>query len=233
MLRRASDAKVAARARIYFKPHEKLQFHGVTTARAREIEKSLHAKVKGQWSQNEALRFCGILVKEGSQEAKGIGFGLLSRYHRSFQQEMIDDAEGWLAQDLCANWAAVDDLCPRVLTPLVRRFPVLIPRVKRWSRSRNLWLRRASAVTFVPMARHGECLDDCYAVAESLFGDSEDLIHKAVGWLLREAGRTDMKRLEKFLRQRGPAMPRTTVRYAIERFPETRRRALLETTRIP
>ena len=231
MLKNASDAKVAARARSYFKQHERIHLHGVSTARAREIEKNLHAKVKGTWSHEEALQFCAILVKEGSLEAKNIGFRLLSRYRRTFQREMLADVEAWLSDDLCANWAAVDDLCPCVLTPLVRKFPVLIPRVKRWSRSRNLWLRRASAVTFVPMARHGEYLDDAYAVSESLFGDREDLIHKAVGWLLREAGKTDMKRLEKFLRQRGPLMPRTTVRYAIERFPETRRRALLAATR--
>jgi 3-methyladenine DNA glycosylase AlkD len=59
----------------------------------------------------------------------------------------------------------------------------------------------------------------------------DDLIEKANGWLLREAGKTDMVRLEKFLLQKRSRIPRTTLRYAIERFPEARRRQLLEKTR--
>jgi 3-methyladenine DNA glycosylase AlkD len=68
-------------------------------------------------------------------------------------------------------------------------------------------------------------------VATRLFGDSEDLMHKAVGWMLREAGKKDMARLERFLTNEGPSIPRTTVRYAIERFPKEKRKALLEATR--
>jgi 3-methyladenine DNA glycosylase AlkD len=62
-------------------------------------------------------------------------------------------------------------------------------------------------------------------------GDPEDLMHKASGWLLREAGKTDAERLEKFLLTHGPAIPRTTVRYSIERFPEGKRKELLVATR--
>ena len=61
--------------------------------------------------------------------------------------------------------------------------------------------------------------------------DREDLVQKAVGWMLREAGRTDPARLERFLRANGSRTPRTTLRYAIERFPEATRLALLEATR--
>jgi 3-methyladenine DNA glycosylase AlkD len=74
-------------------------------------------------------------------------------------------------------------------------------------------------------------LDEAYGLVASLLGDAEDLMHKACGWLLREAGKTDMARLERFLLSHGSAVPRTTVRYAIERFPETRRRELLVRTR--
>ena len=62
-------------------------------------------------------------------------------------------------------------------------------------------------------------------------GDREDLAHKAVGWLLREAGRTDRARLERYLLAHGPAIPRTSLRYAIEHFPPRERRRLLEATR--
>ena len=79
--------------------------------------------------------------------------------------------------------------------------------------------------------QRGSHLDTAYDVATRLFDDQEDLMHKAVGWMLREAGKKDMSRLERFLRDEGPRMPRTTVRYAIERFPAEKRKALLEATR--
>jgi len=73
--------------------------------------------------------------------------------------------------------------------------------------------------------------DAAYEVATELLGDKEDLIHKAVGWLLREAGKVDRDRLEAYLLDKGPRLPRTTLRYAIEKFPKEDRKRLLEATR--
>jgi 3-methyladenine DNA glycosylase AlkD len=122
-------------------------------------------------------------------------------------------------------------VAPALVTPLLARHPSLLAQVTRWTTARSLWVRRAAAVSLVPLARRGEALPEAYGVAEALFTDRHDLIHKAVGWLLREAGKTDAARLEAFLRRHGPAIPRTTLRYAIERFPPARRRQLLSDTR--
>ena len=100
-----------------------------------------------------------------------------------------------------------------------------------WTRSRNLWIRRAALVALVPPARKGERLEEAYEAALAVAADREDLIHKASGWLLREAGKTDAQRLERFLLHHGPTLSRTTVRYAIERFPRGRRLLLLRATR--
>ncbi len=79
--------------------------------------------------------------------------------------------------------------------------------------------------------RQKRYLSTAYRIASRLVDDNEDLMHKAVGWLLREAGKADMKRLENFLLKNGPKIPRTSVRYAIERFPKAKRKQLLEATR--
>jgi 3-methyladenine DNA glycosylase AlkD len=100
-----------------------------------------------------------------------------------------------------------------------------------WSSDRNMWVRRASIVGLIQRARRGDSLDLVYGIAKRLHADGEDLIQKAVGWALREAGKTDMPRLERYLRANGAAIPRTTLRYAIERFPPSRRAALLQETR--
>jgi 3-methyladenine DNA glycosylase AlkD len=83
----------------------------------------------------------------------------------------------------------------------------------------------------IPLIRKGHALNIAYDIARTLHSDKEDLIQKAVGWTLREAGKVDSQRLEKYLRDEGPDIPRTTVRYAIERFPAAKRQALLKATR--
>jgi 3-methyladenine DNA glycosylase AlkD len=111
------------------------------------------------------------------------------------------------------------------------KHPELDTQLRAWARHRNMWVRRASIVGLIPRARRGDSLDLVYDIARQLHADQEDLIQKAVGWALREAGKTDMPRLERHLRANGPSIPRTTVRYAIERFPPARRAALLKETR--
>ena len=94
-----------------------------------------------------------------------------------------------------------------------------------------MWLRRAALVTLVPFARRGRRLVTAYRLAREHFADPEDLLHKAIGWLLRETGKTDGPRLKRFLLRHGPVIPRTALRYAIERFPATERAELLQATR--
>ena len=95
-----------------------------------------------------------------------------------------------------------------------------------------MWLRRAAMVALVKPARRGLALEKVHAYAAPLLNDPEDLVQKAVGWLLREAGKTDMERLRQYLEKYGRNCARTTLRYAIERFPEITRRQILESTRV-
>ena len=93
--------------------------------------------------------------------------------------------------------------------------------------SENLWERRIAIVATFYFIRNDE-FDDTLKIAEILFTDKEDLIHKAVGWMLREVGKKVIKIEEEFLKEHYLKMPRTMLRYAIERFPETRRKMYLK-----
>lgn len=94
------------------------------------------------------------------------------------------------------------------------------------ARSRDLWERRIAVVaTFHFIRRHD--FEDTLGLAELLRNDEHDLIHKAVGWMLREVGKRKLTVLEEFLHDRYRQMPRTMLRYAIERFPERQRQAYL------
>ena len=90
----------------------------------------------------------------------------------------------------------------------------------------TIWEQRIGIVSTMTFIRHGE-LDDTFAIADILLHHSHDLIHKAVGWLLREAGKRDKPALTTFLESRYQTMPRTMLRYAIEKFPEEERQRYL------
>jgi 3-methyladenine DNA glycosylase AlkD len=230
-LKAAANVRAARQAKFYFKPDEEVWFFGVDTPAQRRIAASLFQRVRGGWEIAEAIAFCDILIKRREMELKNAGIFLLARYRKSFEKSLLRNVESWLANDHCANWALTDALCGEVLGPLIRQHPAITSKMKSWTGKRNLWLRRAAAVGIIHSARRGEQLDDAYAIAASLFKYPEDLIHKATGWMLREAGKPDPARLESFLLEHGPKIPRTTLRYAIERFPPEKRKRLLEKTK--
>lgn len=126
--------------------------------------------------------------------------------------------------DRINNWDIVDVSCRDVVGGY------LAPRSKQplyvLARSKSIWERRIAIVSTWQFIREGE-LDETFKIAAMLGDDSHDLIHKAVGWMLREAGKKDETRLRKFLDQYAATMPRTMLRYSIERLPSQDRQAYM------
>ena len=125
------------------------------------------------------------------------------------------------------NWDLVDLSAPQIVGGYLEtrsRKPL-----DRLARSASLWARRISIVGTHWFIRHDD-FADTLRIARILLKDEHDLIHKAVGWMLREVGKRDLAALEDFLRPHYRTMPRTMLRYAIERFPEKKRQAYLKGT---
>jgi 3-methyladenine DNA glycosylase AlkD len=218
-------------SRRYFRGPIDFGFYNVSTAAVRAFARSIHAKHQADWSIDEAMAFADALILDRHLEAKAVGIEVVARYRRDFTPRLLTAWKRWLAGNHSANWATTDAICGVLIGPLLLQRPKLGARLRAWSGDRNMWVRRASIVGLIQCARRGESLDLLYGIAQRLHADREDLIQKAVGWALREAGKTDMPRLARYLRAKGPAIPRTTLRYAIERFPEATRRARLTATR--
>jgi len=215
----------------YFRGTPDLGFYNVRTATIRAMARSIVHEHRERWTVDEAMAFAGALVPNRYIDVKGLAIEVVARYRRQFTPRLLPAWKRWLAAGHASNWATTDAICGLLIGPLLLAHPRLAPQMRAWARHRALWVRRAAAVALVPSARRGRLLDLAYDVAASLHADREDLIHKAVGWLLREAGKTDPVRLERYLLDHGPAIPRTTLRYAIERFPRPKRQALLAATR--
>lgn len=215
----------------YFRAIGDFAFLNVRTPIVRRLGRDIAREHRQDWTLRDAVAFADLLLRDPHLECKGAGVETLVCFRRLYEPGLLRTVQRWLADDCAANWATTDTLCCAVVAPLLMRYPDLVSQVVRWTSHRNLWVRRAAAVSLVKLASRGLALDEAYGVADALRGDPHDLIHKAVGWLLREAGRTDAQRLARYLRANGPAIPRTTVRYAIEKFDPAQRRALLEATR--
>jgi len=212
----------------YFK--ETVAALGIPLPVVRGTVSGLYRDVRKAWSVDDAIAFCDVLVRDRRLEVKAVGLELLGKFEKRLEPRHLPRIQAWLERH-SGNWATVDEIAPHLLGPLLDRHPELIPDVRTWTASPVLWVRRAAAVAFVPHARRGKHLDAAYQIATRLLGDREDLAHKAVGWLLREAGRTDRARLERYLLSHGKRIPRTTLRYAIEHFPPEDRKRLMEATR--
>jgi 3-methyladenine DNA glycosylase AlkD len=215
----------------YFRAAPDLGFYNCGTAAMRGLARSVYATNRDRWSIDDAMAFADRLIANRFLEAKAVGIEVVARYRHSFSPSLLKRWKRWLAHDHSANWATSDAICGALIGPLLLQFPEHSSDLGGWSKHRNLWVRRASIVGLIPLARRGQALDQLYEIASRLHPDDEDLIQKAVGWALREAGKADMARLERHLRAGGPAIPRTTLRYAIERFPPAKRAALLKETR--
>ena len=125
------------------------------------------------------------------------------------------------------NWDLVDVTCPHVTGKHLMDKDRTI--LYKWAKSEDLWTKRIAMVSTFYFIRKTD-LEDTFKIAEILLQDEHDLIHKAVGWMLREAGKRDIKKEEVFLKKHYKTMPRTMLRYSIEKFPESKRQKYLKGT---
>ncbi len=123
------------------------------------------------------------------------------------------------------NWDLIDCVADKLLGKwLIDKDKSIL---YQYAKSSNLWERRISIISTFYFIKNNQ-FDDTIKISEILLQDNHDLIHKAVGWMLREIGKRDLKTLESFLSINYKLMPRTMLRYAIEKFPEDKRQAYLK-----
>lgn len=125
------------------------------------------------------------------------------------------------------NWDLVDSSAHLIVGPFLQNRNRRL--LHRLAKSDVLWKRRIAIMSTFAYIKDGE-FDETLKIAESLLSDEEDLIHKAVGWMLREVGNRDRLVEEAFLKRHSHDMPRTMLRYAIEKFPEQQRKRYLHGT---
>jgi 3-methyladenine DNA glycosylase AlkD len=176
--------------------------------------------------RNLALADIKTLLESPIHEHRAAALDILAaQYRRADGKQRNQIVRFYLSNTRCINnWDLVDASCRPILGEHLKTNPRAI--LNKLCHSKNLWERRIAIVSTMSLVWANE-LDDAFRIAEALLTDKHDLMHKAVGWVLREAGRKDRARLLAFLQTHYARIPRTALRYAIEHFPPDQRKKLL------
>lgn len=218
-LESVSDTKLAKNLAWFFKTGkgeygEGDRFCGITVPALRKIASHYrHLRL------SDVRKLLGSAIHEHRLAALLI---LVDQYKRADAQAREKIFDFYLANmHYINNWDLVDASARDIVGEhlVARPRPIL----SKLAKSPNLWERRIAIIATHAFIRRGD-LADTFSISELLLGDKHDLIHKAIGWMLREAGKQSEPQLVLFLKTHYSVIPRTTLRYAIERMPETVRK---------
>jgi 3-methyladenine DNA glycosylase AlkD len=215
-LKKRSDEKTRLSGRTFFK--ETVQLYGVKTALVGKIAKESFSAIKER-GKGEIFALCEELWLSGYMEESFIACNWSYFVRKDFQPADFKVFEGWVDRYV-SNWASCDTLCNHTIGAFVEMYPQQVSRLKNWTKSKNRWMRRGSAVSLIIPARHGKFLNDIFEIADSLLEDGDDLVQKGYGWLLKAGSQAHQKEVFDFVMKRKPKMPRTALRYAIEKMPK-------------
>jgi 3-methyladenine DNA glycosylase AlkD len=169
---------------------------------------------------------CENLLQAKYGEEAFIAFEWSYGLRRAYEPEDFAVFERWVDQYV-DNWAKCDTLCNHTLGSFLEMYPQFIENLLGWARARNRWLRRASAVTLILPARKGLFMKEVFVISDILLMDGDDMVQKGYGWLLKEASKAHQQEVFDYVMRWKAKMPRTALRYAIEKMPvEMKREAM-------
>ncbi|HTW91239.1 MAG TPA: DNA alkylation repair protein [bacterium] len=226
----SADPRYRESIQRFFK--EKIDVYGVKTPDARRIYKEYFKKVK-HLPKDEILEICELLHHGTKYEEHGIAFSWAGKLSKRLEASDFSVLEGWL-QKYVNNWASCDTFCGGAVGDFLLRFPEFLPRLRGWAKSKNRWLRRASAVALIqalkaaPGEGRSEKLEartqnpfvsQAYETADVMLLDKDDMVQKGYGWMLKELAESRPREVFEFVMACKDRMPRTALRYAIEKMP--------------
>ncbi|MFH1978863.1 MAG: DNA alkylation repair protein [Patescibacteria group bacterium] len=178
-------------------------------------------------SKDQILSLCEKLLKMKCIGSRSLAFDWSFRVKKNYEKKDFKVFESWLKKYV-DSWGSCDDLCTHSLGYFLYKFPEFTKEVKVWIKSKNRWLRRASAVSLIFSIRKEQGLKNVLNTADTLLLDKDDLVQKGYGWMLKEASNKYQKEIFEFVMKRKNKMPRTALRYAIEKMPAyMKKRAML------
>ena len=215
-LKAGADEATRRSAERFFK--EKIMVYGWKTATVEKLAKTAFKTVKDQ-TKDEIFAWCEELWRSGYMEETFIACTWAYAVRRQFVPADFAVFERWV-NDYVTNWAACDTLCNHTIGDFLQMYPHYLGELKRWAASPNRWMRRAAAVSLIVPAKKGLFLTEIFGLADLLLTDHDDLVQKGYGWMLKAASQAHQAEVFRYVVAHKAAMPRTALRYAIEKMPQ-------------
>jgi len=210
-----SDEKTRLSGQNFFK--EKVSIYGVKTATVTTISKK-YFKTLHSNSKTEIFALCDELWQSGLMEEAFVACNWSYQLRKQFEPADFQIFKRWI-ENYVSNWAACDTLCNHTVGEFVEMLPEFLTELKSFTKSENRWVKRASAVSLIIPARKGKFLKEILEIAELLLLDSDDLVQKGYGWMLKAASEANQQAVFDYVMSKKAVMPRTALRYAIEKMP--------------
>jgi 3-methyladenine DNA glycosylase AlkD len=218
-----SDEKTRATSQRFFK--EKIKFHGVKVPLVHRISKDYFSHIETR-SKTEIFELCEMLWQSGFIEESFIACNWSYYVHKKYEPEDFWIFKGWISKYV-NNWASCDTLCNHTVGEFIQKFPEYLEELKKFAVSENRWMRRAAAVSLIIPARKGMFPDDIFQISDILLEDKDDLVQKGYGWMLKAASEANRQAVFDYVVRNKAVIPRTALRYAIEKMPEELRKAAM------
>jgi 3-methyladenine DNA glycosylase AlkD len=214
-LEESIDVKTKEQSQRFFK--EKIEFYGVKVPVVNKISKDSFKDIEA-FDKAEIFRLIEILWQSGILEESFIACNWAYSLRQSFQPNDFEIFINWI--DLYINnWASCDTFCNHSVGEFIQMYPDFLMEIKKFTKSKNRWMRRASAVSLIIPARKGLFLDTIFEIADNLLLDKDDLVQKGYGWMLKAASEPHQQEVFDYVMKNKFKMPRTALRYAIEKMP--------------
>jgi len=214
-LKSNSDEKTKMQGEKFFK--EDVKLYGIRSALVTQIGNE-HFKSLPDKSKLTVFKLCEEFLKSGLMEESFIACNWSYKVNRQYQTSDFKVFEEWVNKYV-SNWATCDTLCNHTVGTFLEMYPQFLTELKKWSLSKNRWVKRASAVSLIVPARKGKFLGNIFEIADILHADSDDMVQKGYGWMLKVASQAHQKEVFDYVMRKKATMPRTSLRYAIEKMP--------------
>jgi 3-methyladenine DNA glycosylase AlkD len=215
-LKQNSDPHNQATGQKFFK--EKVKIHGVKTALVLKIAKTYNSEVLAM-GKKTVFAMCEEFWQSGYMEESFIACHFTYLIRKNYKPADFKVFDRWV-NEYVSNWASCDTLCNHTIGTFVEMYPDYLKNLKKWAKSENRWVKRASAVTLIIPAKNGKFLKYIFEIADILLNDSDDLVQNGYGWMLKAASEVHQKQVFDYVVKNKATMPRTALRYAIEKMPK-------------
>jgi 3-methyladenine DNA glycosylase AlkD len=223
-LKKNANAKTKESGQSFFK--EKIKLYGVKTPIVGKIGKEYFREIKNR-NKAEIFGLCDKLWQSGYLEESFIACNWSYFVCKDYEQKDFKVFEKWV-NNYVNNWASCDTFCNHTVGAFVEMYPDYLLNLKKWAKLKKLWVRRAAAVSLIVPARRGKFLKDIFEIADILLLDEEDMVQKGYGWMLKVASQTHQKEVFDYVMKNKIMMPRTALRYAIEKMPKKLKKKVMK-----